>query len=137
MVNSDLIIFELISIVHHGYIYFQFHWFFRQPALYLCSGENTTLFMFTFVQGELYLKSSQTSKMELLEKIWMCYCMYVIWQFWRWIIEISKVCYEETQKNGINKFCLAQWKAACILHNFLNLQGVHSCRSAFLNEGAG
>ena len=69
MVNSDLIIFELISIVHHGYIYFQFHWFFRQPALQLCSGENTTLFMFTFVQGELYLKSSQTSKMELLEKI--------------------------------------------------------------------
>ena len=28
-----------------------------------------------------------------------CLCMYIVLQIWRWINEISKVCYEETQKN--------------------------------------
>ena len=29
----------------------------------------------------------------------ICLCMYLVPQIWRWINEISKVCYEETQKN--------------------------------------
>ena len=29
----------------------------------------------------------------------ICLCMYLVSQIWRWINEISKVCYEETQKN--------------------------------------
>ena len=29
----------------------------------------------------------------------ICLCMYLVPQIWRWINEISKVCYEEMQKN--------------------------------------
>ena len=29
----------------------------------------------------------------------ICLCIYLVWQIWRWINEISKACYEETQKN--------------------------------------
>ena len=29
----------------------------------------------------------------------ICLCIYLVLQIWRWINEISKVCYKETQKN--------------------------------------
>ena len=33
----------------------------------------------------------------------ICLCMYLVPQIWRWIKEISKVCYEETQKNVVSE----------------------------------
>ena len=35
--------------------------------------------------------------------VWMCHCLYRVWQF---LNETSKVCYGETQKNGTNMFRL-------------------------------
>ena len=34
-----------------------------------------------------------------------CLCMYIVPQIWRWINEISKVCYDETQKDVSENSC--------------------------------
>ena len=53
--------------------------------------ENASGFtVFNFFQQELYLRSLRGR---------ICLCMYLVPQIWRWINEINKVCYEETQKN--------------------------------------
>ena len=39
-------------------------------------------------------------KLGYLKGLWIYLCMYLIRQFWRWNNEISKACYQETQKSG-------------------------------------
>ena len=57
----------------------------------LLGPENASEFtVFNYFHQKLHLRS-------LRGKI--CLCMYLVPQIWRWINEISKVCYEETQKN--------------------------------------
>ena len=53
--------------------------------------ENASGFTdFNHFHQRLHLRS-------LRGQIWLC--MYLVPQIWRWIYEISEVCYEETQKN--------------------------------------
>ena len=47
--------------------------------------------------------------------------MYLFQQFWRWINKISKVCYEETQKNG-NKYVVSKNSCFKIVINFQEKQ---------------
>ena len=57
----------------------------------LLGPENTSGFtVFNYFHQKLYLRSLRGQ---------ICLCMYLVPQIWRWINEISKVCYEETQKN--------------------------------------
>ena len=57
----------------------------------LLGPENTPRFtVFKYFHQKLHLRS-------LRGQIYLC--MYLVPQIWRWINEISKVCYEETQKN--------------------------------------
>ena len=57
----------------------------------LLGPENASGFtVFNYFHQNLYLKS-------LRGQIFLC--MYLVPQIWRWMNEISKVCYEETQKN--------------------------------------
>ena len=53
--------------------------------------------------------------------------MYLIRQFWRWINEISKLYYEETQKNG-NKYVVSENSS---LKNFVSFQEKHPVEIAF------
>ena len=46
--------------------------------------------VFNYFHQKLHLRSLRGQ---------ICLCMYLVPQIWRWINEISKVCYEETQKN--------------------------------------
>ena len=63
----------------------------------------------------------------------ICYsailCMYLVPQIWRWINEISKVCYEETQKNVVSENSCSKY--------FVNFQEKHPGEIAFLNKIAG
>ena len=57
----------------------------------LLGTENASGFtVFNYFHQKLHLRSLRGQ---------MCLCMYLVSQIWRWINEISKVCYEETQKN--------------------------------------
>ena len=57
----------------------------------LLGPENTSGFTaFNYFHQKLHLRSLRWQ---------ICLCMYLVPQIWRWINEISKVCYEETQKN--------------------------------------
>ena len=57
----------------------------------LLGPENASGFtVFNYFHQKLHLRS-------LRGQIFLC--MYLVPQIWRWINEISKVCYEETQKN--------------------------------------
>ena len=60
-------------------------------------------------------------------------CIYLVQQFWRWINEISKVCYEETQ-NSCTKYVISE--NSC-LKNFTYFQEKHPHEIAFLNKVAG
>ena len=45
-----------------------------------------------------------------LAGLWICLCMNLVQQFWRWRNEISKVSYKETLKKARNLFCLSsEW----------------------------
>ena len=63
----------------------------------------------------------------------ICLCIYLVQQFWRWINEISKVCYEETQKND-NKYVVSE--NSCSKY-FVNFQEKHPREIAFLNKVTG
>ena len=57
----------------------------------LLGPENASGFtVFNYFHQKLHLRSLRGQ---------ICLCMYLVPQIWRWINEISKVCYEETQKN--------------------------------------
>ena len=57
----------------------------------LLGPENASGFtVFNYFHQKLHLRSLRGQ---------ICLCMYLVLQIWRWINEISKVCYEETQKN--------------------------------------
>ena len=57
----------------------------------LLGPENASGFtVFNYFHQKLHLRSLRGQ---------ICLCMYLVSQIWRWINEISKVCYEETQKN--------------------------------------
>ena len=57
----------------------------------LLGPENASGFtVFNYFHQKLHLRSLRGQ---------ICLCMYLVPQIWRWIKEISKVCYEETQKN--------------------------------------
>ena len=58
-----------------------------------------------------------------------CLCMYIVPQIWRWINEISKVGYKETQKNVVSENSCSK--------NFVNFQEKHPGEIAFLNKVAG
>ena len=55
--------------------------------------------------------------------------MYLDWQFWALINEMSKVYYEETQKNETKHVLIGPGNSCSI--NFCNLQGKHPCGSFF------
>ena len=63
----------------------------------------------------------------------ICLCIYLVRQFWRWIREISEVCYEEIQKNG-NKYVVSENSCS---RNFVHFQEKHPREIAFLNKVAG
>ena len=63
----------------------------------------------------------------------ICLCIYLVQQFWKWINEISKVCYEETQKNG-NKYVVSENSCS---KNFANFQEKHPPEIAFMNKVTG
>ena len=57
----------------------------------LLGHENASGFtIFNYFHQKLHLRSLRGQ---------ICLCMYLVPQIWRWMNEISKVCYEETQKN--------------------------------------
>ena len=57
----------------------------------LSGPENASGFtVFNYFDQELQFRSLRGQR---------CLCMYIVPQIWRWINEISEVCYEETQKN--------------------------------------
>ena len=57
----------------------------------LLGPENASAFtVFNYFYQKLHLRSLRGQ---------ICLCMYLVPQIWRWINEINKVCYEETQKN--------------------------------------
>ena len=57
----------------------------------LLGPENASGFIvFNYFHQKLHLRSLRGQ---------ICLCMYLVPQIWRWINEISKVCYEETEKN--------------------------------------
>ena len=87
--------------------------------------ENTSGFKgFNYFHQNLHLRSLRGL---------ICLCIYLVQQFWRWINEISKVCYEETQKND-NKYVV--FENSCS-KNFMYFQEKHPCEIAFLNKVAG
>ena len=57
----------------------------------LLGPENASGFSLNYFHQKLHLWSL---------KGLTCICIYLVQQFWRWINKMSKVCYEETQKNG-------------------------------------
>ena len=63
----------------------------------------------------------------------ICLCLYLVQQFWRWINEISKVCYEETQ-NNCTKYVISENSCS---KNFVYFQEKHPREIAFLNKVAG
>ena len=63
----------------------------------------------------------------------ICLCIYLVRQFWRWINEISKVCYEETQ-NNCTKYVISENSCS---KNFVYFQEKHPREIAFLNKVAG
>ena len=79
--------------------------------------------VFNYFHQKLHLRS--------LKRL-ICLCIYLVWQFWTWINEISKVCYEETQKNG-NKYVASENSS---LKNFINFQEKHPHEIAFKNKVA-
>ena len=66
-------------------------------------------------------------------RVLICLCIYLVLQFWRWINEISKVCFEETQKKG-NKYFVSENSSS---KNFVNIQEKHSREIAYLSKVAG
>ena len=87
--------------------------------------ENTSGFtVFNYFHQKLHLRSLRGLT---------CLCIYLVRQFWRWINEISRVCYEETQKND-NKYIVSENSCS---KNFVNFQEKHPCEIAFLNKVAG
>ena len=58
---------------------------------------------------------------------------YLVWQFWRWINEISRVCYEETQKN-CTKYVISENSCS---KNFVHFQEKYPREIAFLNKATG
>ena len=63
----------------------------------------------------------------------ICLFIYLVRQFWRRINEISKLCYEETQKKG-NKDVVSENRCS---KNFVNFQEKHPREIIFLNKVAG
>ena len=59
----------------------------------------------------------------------ICLYMYLVPQIWRWINEISKVCYEETKECVVSENSCSK--------NFANFQEKHPGEIAFLNKVAG
>ena len=91
----------------------------------LLGPENASRFIvFTYFHQKLHLRSSRGL---------ICLCICLVRQFWRWINEICKVCYEETQNNS-NKYVVSE--NSC-LKNFIQFQEKHSHETSFLNKVAG
>ena len=80
--------------------------------------------VFNYFHQKLHLKSLRGL---------ICLCIYLVRQFWRWINEISKVCYEETQIN-CTKYVISE--GSC-LKNFVHFQEKHPREISFLNKVAG
>ena len=91
----------------------------------LLGPENASGFIgFNYFHWKLHLRSSRGL---------ICLCIYLVQQFWRWINEISKVCYEETQ-NNCTKYVISENSCS---KNFIHFQEIHPPETAFLNEVAG
>ena len=58
--------------------------------IFLGRGNASGFIVFNYFHQKLHLRFLRGQ---------ICLCMYLVPQIWRWINEISKVCYEETQKN--------------------------------------
>ena len=71
--------------------------------------------------------------LDLRELTCLCLCIYLVGQFPRWINEISKVCYEETQ-NSRTKYVIS--KNGCS-KNFVHFQEKHPRKIAFIKKVAG
>ena len=76
--------------------------------------------VFTYFHQKLHMRSLRGQ---------VCLCMYIVPQIWRWINEISKVGYKETQKNVVSENSCSK--------NFVNFQEKHPGEIAFLNKVAG
>ena len=91
----------------------------------LLDPENASGFtVFNYFHQKLHLRSLRGL---------ICLCIYLVRQFWRWINEISKVCYEEAQ-NNCTKYVISEnsfSKKICIFARKT------SCEIAFLNKVAG
>ena len=88
----------------------------------LLGPENASGFtVFNYFHQKLHLRSLRGL---------ICLCIYLVWQFWRWIKEISKVCYEEIQKNG-NKYVASENSCS---KNFVQIQEKPPHEIAFLNK---
>ena len=59
----------------------------------------------------------------------ICLSMYLVPQIWRWINEISKVCYKETKECVVSENSCSK--------SFVNVQEKHPGEIAFLNKAAG
>ena len=62
----------------------------KSSTLIFCWVLKVLLTIFNYFHQKLHLRSLRGQ---------ICLCMYLVPQIWRWINEISKVGYEETQKN--------------------------------------
>ena len=91
----------------------------------LLGPENASGFtVFNYFHQKLHLRSLRGL---------ICLCIYLVQQFWRWINEISKVCYEETQ-NNCTKYVISENSCS---KNFVYFQEKHSREIVFLNKVAG
>ena len=91
----------------------------------LLGPENVSEFTgFNYFHQKLHLRSLRGL---------ICLCIYLVQQLWRWINEISKVCYGETQKND-NKCVVSENTCS---KSFVNFQEKHPREIAFLNKVTG
>ena len=99
--------------------------FFRSILDILLGPESASKFTgFNYFHQKLHLRSLRGL---------ICLCIYLVRQFWRWINEISKVCYEETQ-NNCTKYVISENSCS---KNFVNFQEKHPREIAFLNKVTG
>ena len=98
----------------------------KSPILDILLGpENASGFtVFNYFHRKLHLRSLRGL---------ICLCIYLVQQFWRWINEISKVCYEETQ-NNCNKYVISENSCS---KRFVHFQERYPCEISFLNKAVG
>ena len=95
----------------------------------LLTPENASGYrVFNYFYQKLHLKSLICLCIGLI-----CLCIYLVRQFWRWVNEISKVCYEETQ-NNCTKYVI--FENSCS-KKFLHFQEKHPHQIIFLSKVAG